>query len=92
MCQKIQFFNFLKSGDSVMGTLHLLLVFVSIVENFTVSQKMFPDRSTRIYIVGIFLESYPYQEIKFSSWQFFACSHKCVLGISSIFEGRHYNR
>ena len=34
MCQKMQFFNFLKYGESVMCTLHLLCVFISMVDKF----------------------------------------------------------
>ena len=55
-------------------------------ENFSL------QKSKNLQFVGIFIESYPYQEIKFNSLQFFTCSHKFVSGISSVLKGRHYKR
>ena len=52
MCQKTEFFNFLKYDDSVMCTLQLLFVFISMLDkfkNFNVGQKTFPVKNWRIY-------------------------------------------
>ena len=54
MCQKTQFFNFLKKDNSVMYTLHLLCGFISMVDEF----KKF-HAGQNLQIVVIFLESYP---------------------------------
>ena len=48
--------------------------------------------TSSVMCIHFFLESYTYQEVKFNSWQFFTCFHKFVSDISSIVEGRHYNR
>ena len=52
MCQKTQFFNFLEYDDIAVCTLHLLCVFISIVEkfkSFNAGQKIFRDKNLRIY-------------------------------------------
>lgn len=52
MCQKTEFFNFLKYGDSVMYTLQLLFVFISMLDkfkNFNAGQKTFTAKNWRIY-------------------------------------------
>ena len=52
ICQKTHFFKYLKYDNSVMCAIHLLCVFISMVdkfENFNAGQKCFPDRNLRIY-------------------------------------------
>ena len=52
MCQKMQFFNFLKYGDSAMCTFICYVYsfpWLKNFKNFNVDQKMLPDRNLRIY-------------------------------------------
>ena len=61
-------------------------------KNQCMSENISRQKSKNLQIVGIFVESYPYEEIKFNPWQFFTCSHKFFSGISSVLEGRRYKR
>ena len=54
-------------------------------------EKFSRQKFKNLQFVGIYLESYPYREIKLNSCRFFARSHKFVSDISGVFEGRHYN-
>ena len=77
MCQKTQFFRLYKICQYCYLYRHLLYVFISMDKN--------------LQFIEIIFESYPCQEKKINSWQFFTCSYKFVSSISGVLEGRDYN-